>query len=422
MLDGEKMLLNRREFLKKGVTVVGAGAMFPLVFQRALAVLGEQNKGGAPASDDRVLVVVQMAGGNDGLNTIIPIVDSRYYDARPGLGIAQTTALPLNDTTGLHPAMAKMKELWDQGVLAVVEGVGYPSPNFSHFVSMDIWETADPAKKVTRGWLGRYFEKVKEKQEAPFLGLAVGRTLPTAFITPEVAVPSLEGLGTYQLQGDRQAAFLNSSRLKTLMNMYEAGSRAGPYGPLFDGTIKAAKSSINTLQSAHKSYKPAVEYPAGPFPAALLLVAEAIAANVGVKVCHVSLGGFDTHANQPVDQPRQLGILANSLHAFYADLKAHGLDSRVAVMTWSEFGRRVKANASSGTDHGSAAPLFFLGTPVRGGFYGQRPDLGNLDNGNLRYTVDFRSVYATALEGWLGAPARELLGDYYEPFPLWRSA
>lgn len=414
------MSLNRREFLKAGVTLLGASAMLPLVFQRALAVLGEQKAGGAPANDGRVLVVVQIAGGNDGLNTIVPVLDSRYYDARPGIAIPQAQALPLDTTAGLNPSMVKMKEFWDKGNLAIVEGVGYPNPNFSHFVSMDIWQTADPSLKLTRGWLGRYFEKSRGKQEAPFLGLAIGGSPPLSFVTPAMTMPSLEGLGTYQFQMDREASFLNASRLRTLMSLYEAGRKASPYGPLFGGTIQAAGASIDTLQSAHKSYKPAVQYPAGPLSSSLLLVAEAIAANVGVKVCHVSIGGFDTHANQQVDQPRQLGILANSLHAFYTDLKAQGLDSRVVIMTWSEFGRRVKANASSGTDHGSAAPLFFLGTPVKGGFYGQRPDLSNLDNGNLRYTVDFRSVYATVLEGWLGAPSKELLNDSYEQIPLWR--
>lgn len=414
------MSFSRREFLKTGVTLIGTAALMPAVFQRSLVFLGEQPVRGGPVEDNRVLVVVKMAGGNDGLNTVIPVSDGRYYDARTGISIPQSQALPLDSVTGLHPSMARMKELWDAGVLAIVEGVGYPSPNFSHFVSMDVWETADPTLKQSEGWIGRYFERKLGKQEGPFLGLAVGGALPISFRNPEVAVPSVAGLDSYQFQGDAQGRMLTSSRQKALMSLYGSGREASPYGRLLDQTVQAARDSVDTLQKAHQNYKPAVQYPGGPMGSALLLVAEAVSANVGVKVCHVTIGGFDTHANQPVDHPRQLSALSNSLHAFYEDLKAHGQDSRVAIMTWSEFGRRVKANASSGTDHGTAGPLFFLGTPVKGGLYGQRPDLGDLANGNLRYAVDFRSVYTTALSGWLGAPAKDILGGEYDPIPLWK--
>jgi uncharacterized protein (DUF1501 family) len=383
-----------------------------------LASLSEQSVHGAPADNGHILVVVQIAGGNDGLNTVVPITDGRYYDARPGLAIAPEQALPLDGSTGFHPSLGPLKELWDQSALAIVEGVGYPSPNFSHFVSMDIWETADPYQKLLDGWLGRYFQRVQGQVEAPFLGLAVGRALPTAFETTAVTVPSLEQLATYQFQGDPRTPSLNSSRLQALMSLYQRGESQVPYGPTLYGAVQAASASIQVLQAAHQAYKPSVQYPNTPLAQALRLVAESIAAKKAVKIFHVSIGGFDTHANQTTDHPRQLSTLATALHTFYTDLKAQGLDSNVLIMTWSEFGRRVKSNASSGTDHGSAAPLFFLGTPVKGGFYGQRPDLGNLDNGNLRYTVDFRSVYATALESWLGAPSQELLGANFEPLPL----
>lgn len=414
-------MLTRREFLKNGVTMVGASAFLPAVFQKALVALHDQQVHGGPADDGRVLVIVQMAGGNDGLNTVIPSADGLYNDYRQGIGVAQAQALPLTADTALHPSMTKLKELWDLGLLAIVEGVGYPNQNFSHFVSMDIWQTADPGHKLQEGWLGRYFERNKDKHEAPFLGLAIGRSLPLSFETPALTVPSLENLNAYQFQGDPGNPAGSEARLRTLMSIYEQGSGEGQYGPLLSQTIKTADVSVKTLQTAHAAYQAAVEYPQGTLAASLRLVAEAIAADVGVKVCHVSIGGFDTHANQNAVQPRLLASLADSLHAFYMDLKAHSLDSKVAVMTWSEFGRRVKSNASAGTDHGSAAPLFFLGTPVRGGLFGQKPSLANLDNGNLRYTVDFRSAYATALGGWLGAPADELLGTHYEPLPLLRA-
>ncbi len=418
------MRLTRRQFLKTGATVVGAGALLPVVFQKALVSLNDQRVHGAAPDDGKVLVVVQMAGGNDGLNMVVPVADGRYYDARPGLAVPQAQALPLNDTTGLNPSMVKLKDLWDLGVVAIVEGVGYPTPNFSHFVSMDIWQEADPAQKLSDGWLGRYFDRTVGKQEAPFLGLAIGSALPTAFRSYNVAVPSLENIATYQFQSDPRAPSLAAPRLQALKAWYASGHTSLPaYGPLLDETFKAADISIVTLQNAHSAYKASVQYPTGnTLASALQLVAEAISANVGVKVCHVSIGGFDTHANQTVDQPRQLGFLATALNAFYLDLQAKGLDSKVLIMTWSEFGRRVKSNASTGTDHGSAAPLFFIGTPVKGGLYGQRPDLGNLDNGNLKFTTDFRTVYATALDGWLNAPSKDLLRGVFQPIPLWKAA
>lgn len=412
--------MNRKDFLKAGVTLVGTTALMPAVFRNTMLALEQTPTGGAPQDDGRVLVVVQMAGGNDGLNTVVPVSDGRYYDARSNIAVAQAAALSLNATTGLHPSMTKLKDLWDQGVVAVVEGVGYPQPNYSHFVSMDIWQTADPGHKLSEGWLGRYFSQSEARSEAPFLGLAISSTMPKSFSTPRVSVPAVPGLAGYQFQGDPEAPFLASPRLGVLKAMYSAGSPAGDYGALLDATMRAADISTNTLQKAHQEYKPAVTYPSDGLGPAFQIVAGAIAGNTGVKVCHVTIGGFDTHANESVDQAKQLSAVANGVNAFYNDLKAHKLDSRVLIMTWSEFGRRVKSNASGGTDHGSAAPLFFIGTPVKGGMYGERPSLANLDNGNLRYTTDFRRIYATASEGWLRAPSKDLLGGSFEQIPLFR--
>lgn len=410
--------MDRREFLKGGVAMMGASALMPLVFRKTAFALQEQKTGGAPTDNGRVLVVVQMAGGNDGLNTIIPIADGRYNDARPGVSIASSSALPLDAQSGLHPSMGKVKDLWDQGLVAAVEGVGYPQPNFSHFVSMDIWQTADRKLTLADGWLGRYFSERNGKLEAPFLGLAIGNTLPDSFRTPDVTVPSVPSLAAYQFQSDAQAQYLGPSRFEVLKEMYAKAASASAYGPQLKGTLAAADISTTTLQASQRGYKAAVAYPTGGIGPALQLVAQAIAANTGVKVCHVSIGGFDTHANESVDQAKQLGAVSDGISAFYNDLRAHNLDAKVLIMTWSEFGRRVKSNASGGTDHGTAGPLFFAGTPVKGGLYGERPDLGNLDNGNLRFTTDFRSVYATAVEGWLGASSKDVLGADYKQLPL----
>ncbi|MSQ21911.1 MAG: DUF1501 domain-containing protein [Dehalococcoidia bacterium] len=412
------MDITRRDFLKTGVTLLGATALLPNVFQKALLTLQQERVRGAPIDDGRILVVVQMAGGNDGLNTVIPIMDGRYYDARPTISIGQKNTLPLDANTGLNPSLLEMKELWDQGILAIVEGVGYPSQNYSHFVSMDVWQTGDPKHKLNDGWLGRYCEKYQGQHEAPFLGLAIGRSLPTSLQTPSIAVPSVDSLSTYKFLDDTSAPALSATRHSSLLELYRQGNVIPSYGALLERTIQAAETSTAILQKAHALYKPAVQYPSNPLSSALQIVAEAIAYNTGVKICHVSIGGFDTHADQVADQSRQLGYLSTSLHAFYSDLKAQALDSKVLIMTWSEFGRRVKGNGSQGTDHGSAAPLFFLGTPVKGGLYGQRPSLESLDNGNLRFTVDFRSAYASALENWLGVPSQDILGGSFEPLPI----
>lgn len=410
--------MNRRDFIKSGLALAGAGAVMSLVFRRATALLQQETAYAALADSGRILVIVQLAGGNDGLNTVVPFTDSHYYDARPGLAVAQAEVLPLNSTTGFHPVLGKLKELWDQGLIAIVEGVGYPNQNYSHFASMDIWQTADPTLKRADGWLGRYFAGHKEDAGVPFLALSVGGTLPTSFRTPAVTEPSLTSVSNYQFRSDAQNPALTTPRFEALKSLYQEAGSAGKYGLSLNQTLQTAITSTGIIQDAHAKYKPSLQYPSGGLGTALLLVAEAIAANVGTRVYHVTLGGFDTHANQLEDHPRQLTALSMALNAFYTDLKNHGLQDKVLIMTWSEFGRRVKANASQGTDHGSAAPLFFIGAPVKGGLYGQRPSLENLDNGNLRFAVDFRSVYATALESWLGVPSREILGGTFEPIPL----
>ncbi|MBM2831357.1 MAG: hypothetical protein HW414_409, partial [Dehalococcoidia bacterium] len=253
--------MDRREFIKSGLTLVGAGAMVPPVFQKALLVLQQQPQGGGPADDGRILVLVQVAGGNDGLNTVIPFTDSRYYEARRDISVAQKDVLPLNSSTGFHPAMGKLKELWDQGTVAIVEGVGYNKQNFSHFVSMDIWQNADPELKLDDGWLGRYFAKRKDELKLPFLGLAVGQTMPTSFRTLAVAVPSVDSINNYQFRGDAQAPALNSPRFQALQSLYEAGNADAPYGPLLRQTFQASVTSTKVLQDAHAGYKAGIQYP-----------------------------------------------------------------------------------------------------------------------------------------------------------------
>ncbi len=403
------MPLSRRDFLKSSVAIGIGTAALPAVWQRAARVAAAEGPGRGPG-DKRILVVVQLAGGNDGLNTIVPYSSGRYYDLRGGLGLPADTLLKLNDEVGLHPSLARFKELWDQGALAIVEGVGYPRPNFSHFVSMDIWRSADPDGRVRDGWLGR---AMREMGTLPtdFRALAIGNRMPNELSAAGVPVAILENINAYRVQTDPLGTDVAAMRSEALLHLYASFPRGAPFAVAMDSTLAAVTASADAMDRAHRAYRPAVIYPNTPLARGLQLLAEAIDADLGVRVGHVSIGGFDTHATQIPAHAILLQSVSDAVHAFYRDLQAHGRDRDVLIMTWSEFGRRARANGSGGTDHGTAGPLFAVGTPVRGGFYGERPSLTTLDSDNFRFTTDFRSVYASIIELWLGLSARDVLGS-----------
>ncbi|MCH8901791.1 MAG: DUF1501 domain-containing protein [Chloroflexi bacterium] len=415
------MPISRRQFLKTSAAIVPAAAVMPAVFRRAVAAsIYEQPSHPAPMGE-RTLVIVQMAGGNDGLNTVVPANDSRYYELRSDLAVAQEQVLALDRDTALHPALAMFKELWDEGVLAIVEGVGYPDPSYSHFQSMDTWQTADPNGRQFDGWLARYLRGTMAAQEDSFHALSVGRSLPRALYADGLSVPSIASVERYQFQADPRNPQDLASRTEAMSKLYASDPTAMPFGVLLDNTLEAALRSSAAILRAHAAYEPAVSYPDSKLGRGLRLMAEAIDGDLGVRVGHVRIGGFDTHAQQLPEHTELLTDTANSVHAFYRDLQAHGRDRNVVVMTWSEFGRRVTSNASGGTDHGSAGPMFLVGTPVAGALYGERPSLSDLDRNNLKFTTDFRSVYASVLEGWLGAPASMVLGAEFEQLPIMKA-
>ena len=412
------MLISRRQFLKTSMVAVPAAAVMPAVFSRAVAAAIHEQQSSAAPMGNRTLVIVQMAGGNDGLNTVVAANDSRYYELRGSLAIPQSDVIPIDRQVGFHPSLTAFKELWDEDALAVVEGVGYADQSFSHFESMDIWQTASTGRRGYEGWLGRYLNGIAAEQEDAFLALAADSRLPPALNTSKVAVPLVESLDAYQLQDDPRNAWNRLARTKALLDLYSSAPEATRFGALLDNTVLAAQRSSSALQQAHKRYEPAVEYGESALAQGLRLVAEAIDADLGLRVGHVRIGGFDTHASQESRHESLLAETADAMLAFYRDLQAHRRGNDVVMMTWSEFGRRVTGNASEGTDHGSAGPMFVAGAPVAGGFYGERPSLASLDKNNLRFTIDFRQVYASVLEGWLGAPSEDVLGDRYERLPL----
>src|SRR5438477_8378347 len=411
------MKLSRRAMIKDGLLVVSAGMVMPAVFSRGVAsanALSVEGSHVARAAGDRTLIVVQMAGGNDGLNTVIPLTDSLYPKMRPTLAIPNTQALSLDGRLGLHPNLAPLKNLWDQGHLAIVEGVGYPNQSLSHFQAMDIWQTLDLNGTGSEGWLGKLVSGWVDKDGHPFKVLDVGVQTAQALSSISSPVPTLASVNAYRVYPDPADTDNGNARLQALMKLYNTYPKSSPYAALLDTTALNAREGSRELHDADANYKPAATYPAGPFAAGLKVLAEAIVQGLGLRVGYVTLGGFDTHANQQQTHDLLMKTLADGLSAFYTDLAHHGKADSVVVMTWSEFGRRVEENGSLGTDHGTAAPMFVLGNAVNKGIFGEPPSLSSLDeNGNLKYSTDFRSVYATVLDRWLGASSKDVLGGSF---------
>ncbi|HEU5318349.1 MAG TPA: DUF1501 domain-containing protein [Chloroflexota bacterium] len=418
-------MLSRRIFIQDGFKVVSLGLAMPHIFTRAVQAAGAEagrdpsvlhSPADAPADQyaKRTLIVVQMAGGNDGLNTVVPYTDGVYLQNRRNTGIAPDQVLQLDDRFGLNPGMAGMKSLWDQGKMAIVHGVGYPNPSFSHFRSMDIWQTANPEGKADEGWLAKLVKGSVDRRGHPFAGFAAGGTLPPALMSPDYPIPAVSSVDNYKILPDPRYAQDAASRQDALVKLYQGYPGGAPFAQVLQSTEEGTVSSIDMLQKAHQGYKPAVTYPQDSFAAGLKLLAETIVGDLGVKVGYVTIGGFDTHSNQRNQHQRLLQSLSDGLKAFWDDLSAQGKADDVMIMTWSEFGRRVSENGSNGTDHGTATPQFIIGNNMKGGHWGEPLNLDDLDKGNLKFTTDFRSVYATMMDGWLGAPAEKLLGGRFQ--------
>lgn len=411
------MKVSRRAMVRDGLLVVSAGMVMPGIFSRGVASAKELALQGARFSQQagtKTLILVQMAGGNDGLNTVVPYTDSAYHQLRPTLAIPGEQVLNLDGRLGLHPELAPLKKLWDSGHVAVIEGVGYPNSSLSHFQAMDIWQTLDLNGNGRDGWLGKLVSGWVDKDGHPFQALNVGTQTAQALQSINAQVPTFNTVNNYRVAPDPVDSDGGSSRLQTLMKLYSTYPKSSPYAALLEATALNAQEGSKQIHEAATQYHAQAAYPQGPFSAGLQVLAEAIVQNLGLRVGYVTLGGFDTHANQQTTHAQLMKTLAEGLSAFYSDLQAHGRADDVVVMTWSEFGRRVEENGSQGTDHGTAAPLFILGNAVNRGIYGEPPSLTSLDDaGNLKYTVDFRSVYATVLDRWLGASSKDVLGGAF---------
>lgn len=401
--------MKRNAFLlgaASGLAVVGHTGGF---FSRALAQTA------APAGD-RVLVVVYFQGGNDGLNTVVPFGLPAYYTYRPTLAIAQNDVLRINDTIGLNPQLKPFKDMYDKGQVAIVQGVGYPNPDYSHFRSTEIWETAAPDKYASTGWLGRYLDGVNVPSGNLFNAVAIADVLPEVLVADRVDVAAIAQLNGYGLTSDRSKT-LGRDEFHAFVADNNVPFRS-PYLAQVASIEDHAQRGSEELPKLIAGYQPAASYPETPIGRSLALAAQVIGSKLGTRVLYVQLGSFDTHTTQRATQDRLLAEFANGISAFYTDLAAHGDERRVLTMTFSDFGRRVAENGSRGTDHGSAAPVFVIGGGVKGGLYGEHPSLDALDAGNLRFTTDFRSVYATVLEKWLQRPAPAIVGPGFAPLPL----
>jgi uncharacterized protein (DUF1501 family) len=376
--------------------------------------------------DDHILVVIQMGGGNDGLNTVVPFAMDEYYRARNTIGIAKDKVLRINDKVGLHPNLAKLKGLYDGGQMAIIQGVGYPNPDRSHFRSMEIWHTADPkSKAIQYGWLGRYLDNAcpgcdpQHNRINPMGGIGIGAHMPAAMTSEKGLSIALDNPDTFRwmpLSGDDRDA-KQAEALFEKLNHVVTANLDDPQIARLDFLSRVAMNaelSSNRIREVTKKYKGGQTYPGTSLGRQLQLVAQMIGGGLDTRVFYVSMTGFDTHANENGPHDRLMTELAEGVDAFYSDLGKQGNAGRVLAMTFSEFGRRVAQNASGGTDHGTAAPMFVFGTRIKPGLYGAHPGLTDLDHGDLKFATDFRSVYATVLENWLGAKSAPILGSDFK--------
>jgi uncharacterized protein (DUF1501 family) len=416
----QEQVMNRRHFLETGLASTGLvawGLNVPLFLSRTAAAAPSLEKKGAK---DTILVVVELTGGNDGLNTVIPYKDPEYAKLRPTLKVPTAQVKKIDDEVGLHPSLAGFSELLADNALCVVQGVGYPNPSQSHFRSMDIWQAGSTAQNLTEGWLGRSLKSMPGSPSFHLKGNS--QNSPLAFEGAPVRVPSIATLEEFQLQMAAASGADKKEQQQVIEGVVQPATSGSKPGLLDFVSRTAANTyaSSRRLQEIGKNYQPKVPYPGFPLANRLRLAAQLIDADLGARIFYVSIDGFDTHSGQAATHPNLLTQVSVAMTAFFKDLAARGHRDRVLMMTFSEFGRRAKENGSRGTDHGSAAPMFLIGGKVKAGVVGAHPSLTALEMGNLKFHTDFRQVYAAILERWLGVNPKEVLGDRFRPLEVFR--
>ena len=396
--------MNRRNFIQQSGLLVAGSWLAPQFLQ---AHQYQQSR-----VNSRKLVVIQLSGGNDGLNTIVPYRNDEYYRARPKIAIPTHRVLKGTDDLGFHPSLSGLKELYDEGWLTVLNGVGYPNPNRSHFRSMDIWQSGSDANQIwSTGWIGRYLDATCANGDQPQLAVEVEESLSLALKGKNIKGLALKDpqklyntLRSKQIPSDREAQQVGKEN-ENLAYLYK--------------TLVEARSSAQYIAEKVKTKRVSREYPKGELSKSLKAIARMIITGVDTQVYYTSLSGFDTHIRQNPQQERLLGQYAEAVHAFVNHLHSEGQLDNVLVLTFSEFGRRVAQNASQGTDHGTANNLFLIGNQLqKPGFFNELPSLSNLQDGDLQFSLDFRRVYATLLDQWLDIPHQQILQQSYKVLPL----
>ncbi len=434
-----RLLQTRREFLStgiKGLGLIAASAYVPAFITRTARAV-------TPETGATILVVLQLSGGNDGLNTVIPFANDLYYRARPTLGIQPNATLKINDQIGLHPSLAPLKAEFDAGHMAIIQNTGYPNPNRSHFRSMEIWHTAGDSDgpSLTNGWLGRYFDaqcsgadphKVIDNAD---IGVSFGKVMPQAFRNSANVGLAIDNPGTFQWNASGETVALAHAQEEIFSHLNQPGGiDASPMSGMATlGAIQGSEpatldflrhTAMNAMLAGDRvrailgKDKSRVPYPQSDLGNQLGMIAKLIGGDFPTRVYYAYQGGFDTHASQAGTHARVLADVANAVGAFRNDLRAQKNSDRVLVLAFSEFGRRVAENGSHGTDHGAAAPVLLFGEAIKAGIHGHAPDLANLTDGDIVHETDFRQVYATVLEGWLGAQSTPILGRPFGTLPV----
>jgi uncharacterized protein (DUF1501 family) len=372
---------------------------------------------------DPVLVVLQLSGGNDALNTIIPYGDPLYFDNRPNVRIPQDQVLPINDYLGFNPTMAPLKRLYDEGKVAIIQGIGYPNPNRSHFRSMDIWHTCEPDKVGTEGWLGRAIKDLDPRAENVLTGVNFGRGLPRALAMPAVPVASVGNLETYGVLTTIEAEEQRTEALDLFARMYSPAIGQGEVVEYLSQTGMDALKGADILSTAPAKYSSSVEYGGSSVAQYMKNIAQVHCADLGCRILYTTApyNSFDTHAAQMVAHAKLWTDVSQTVSDFYDDLKEHSASDNVTLVLFTEFGRRVHDNGS-GTDHGSGGIAFVVGDGVKGGLHGEYPSLASekLLDGDLHFNNDFRGLYATLLEDWLGLDSHPIVGGSFEKLSIFK--
>jgi len=421
-------LFTRRDFLQTGVLGGSAALTLPAFVGSTMQQLAAAE--GADDKDQPILLVIQLAGGNDGLNTVVPWENDHYYRARTRLAVKKGDCLKLDDEFGLNKNARGFKQLWDDGKLGVIHGVGYPNPNRSHFRSTEIWHTASDSKQqLAQGWIGRYFDNHCKGAE-PSVGISITKQSPQAFRAKNPIGVTFDDPSRFRFEGledgdtPEEELFLANNDGGSI-NMLESGGQMKMEPGMsaldfLERTALDAQVSSDQIDTVLKAKKTGAKYPGTPFSRQLQLIAQLIAGGMGTRVYYASRGGFDTHANQAASHGGLWQDVSNALLAFQRDLEAQGHGKRVTTLVFTEFGRRVKENASGGTDHGAAGPAFVIGSSIKPGFHGTMPSLAPADlfRGDLEHSTDFRSVYATMMDQVLGVDSVAVLGRKFESLKL----